>query len=79
MNMCGIGTAMMKNVMKDKKVESLPSLMKSALSAGTELVACSMSMDVMGIHKDELIEGVKIGGVATFLSESDKSSATLFI
>ncbi len=79
MNMCGIGTAMMKNVMKDKKVESLPSLMKSALSAGAELVACSMSMDVMGIHEDELIEGVKIGGVATFLSESDKSSATLFI
>ncbi len=79
MNMCGIGTAMMKNVMRDKKVESLPSLMKSALSAGAELVACSMSMDVMGIHKDELIEGVKIGGVATFLSESDKSSATLFI
>ena len=79
MNMCGIGTAMMKNVMKNKNVESLPSLMASAIGAGAQIVACSMSMDVMGIKKEELIDGVEIGGVATFLSESDKSSATLFI
>jgi len=70
---------MMKNVMKSKNVESLPSLMASAIGAGAQIVACSMSMDVMGIKKDELIDGMEIGGVATFLAESDKSSATLFI
>lgn len=70
---------MMKNVMKEKKVESLPSLIKSAIAGGVEIVVCSMSMDVMGLTKEELIDGINFGGVATFLAESDKSSATLFI
>ncbi len=79
MDMCGMGTMMMKHVMKSKNVESLPSLMDSAIKSGAKLVACSMSMDVMGLRKEELIDEIEIGGVATFLSESDKSNGTLFI
>jgi NADPH-dependent 2,4-dienoyl-CoA reductase/sulfur reductase-like enzyme/peroxiredoxin family protein/TusA-related sulfurtransferase/rhodanese-related sulfurtransferase len=79
MNMLGIGTEMMKMVMKNKRVDSLPSLIESAKKAGVRLVVCSMSMDIMGIKEEELIDGLEIGGVATFLQEADASSATLFI
>jgi len=79
MNMMGMGTAMMKMVMKNKKVEDLPTLIETARKSGARLVVCSMSMDVMGIKKEELLEGLEIGGVATFLQEADNSSATLFI
>jgi len=79
MNMGGAGTAMMKHVMQSKNVDSPAQLLASAKNAGIRLVACSMSMDVMGLKPEELIEGVEIGGVATFLAESDQSNATLFI
>jgi NADPH-dependent 2,4-dienoyl-CoA reductase/sulfur reductase-like enzyme/peroxiredoxin family protein/rhodanese-related sulfurtransferase/TusA-related sulfurtransferase len=79
MNMLGAGTAMMKKVMKDKQVASLPELVESARKAGARLVACTMTMDVMGIRKEELIDGLEFGGVATFLAESDRSRTTLFI
>nr|HML36578.1 FAD-dependent oxidoreductase [Bacillota bacterium] len=57
MNMGGMGTAMMRKVMKDKNIDSLEDLMKQAMFNGVRLVACTMSMDVMGITKDELIDG----------------------
>ncbi len=79
MNMLGAGTAMMKQVMKDKNVASLPDLLESAIKGGVKLVACTMSMEVMGIKKEELIEGIEFGGVATFLEESSQSGTTLFI
>ncbi len=79
MNMGGVGTALMKHVMRTKRVESLPGLMKAAQDAGARLVACTMSMDVMGIRREELVPQVELGGVATFLAESDRSNATLFI
>ena len=79
MNMLGIGTMMMKHVMKQKQVDSLPSLIESARKAGVKLVACTMSMDVMGLHREELIDGIDLGGVASFLSEADQSGTTLFI
>ena len=79
MNMLGLGTQMMKNVMKKKNVYSLPQLIKSAQEAGVRLVACTMSMDVMGITKEELIDGVDFGGVATFLDSASRSRTTLFI
>ncbi|HBN09333.1 MAG TPA: hypothetical protein DD435_12030 [Cyanobacteria bacterium UBA8530] len=79
MHMAGMGTAMMKGVMKQKNVQSLPVLIKLAQENGAQLIACSMSMDVMGLHQEELLEGVEIGGVATFLGEADESNATLFI
>ena len=77
MNMMGMGTTMMKYVMKKKKVQSLPQLIASAQEQGARLVACGMSMDVMGIRKDELIDGVEVGGVVTFLDAAEKSNVTL--
>ena len=79
MNMMGMGTVMMKYVMKKKNVQSLPALIASAKEQGVRFVACSMSMDVMGIRKEELIEGVEVGGVVTFLDAAEKSNMTLFI
>jgi len=79
MNMLGLGTMMMKHVMRQKQVDSLPALIDSALQAGVKLVACTMSMDVMGLRREELIDGISLGGVASFLSEADQSGTTLFI
>ena len=79
MNMGGLGTAMMKGIMKDKNIDSLEDLMKKAMEAGVRIIACSMSMDVMGIRKEELIDGVEIGGVGTYLGEAEESNVNLFI
>jgi peroxiredoxin family protein len=79
MNMAGMGTAMMKRVMKQKNVASLPELIRMAREAGVRLVACTMTMDVMGITKEELIEGVDFGGVATYLEAADASNVNLFV
>jgi NADPH-dependent 2,4-dienoyl-CoA reductase/sulfur reductase-like enzyme/peroxiredoxin family protein/rhodanese-related sulfurtransferase/TusA-related sulfurtransferase len=79
MHMLGMGTAMMKHVMRQKNVDALPDLIAMAKRSGVKFVACSMSMDVMGIRKEELIDGVEIGGVASFLGESDEANMTLFI
>lgn len=79
MNMAGMGTAMMKSIMKDKNIDSLEELMKKALENGVKLVACSMSMDVMGIKPEELIDGVEIGGVGTYLGDAEESNVNLFI
>lgn len=79
MNMGGLGAKMIRNVMKNKNVASLEELIQSAVSNGVNLVACNMSMDVMGIKKEELIDGVKIGGVATFLGSAEDSDMSLFI
>ncbi len=80
MNMMGIGTKMMKDVMKKKKVASLPELIDIALQLGVNLYACEMSMNVLGLKKEELIDGVKgIVGVATYLENAAKSQITLFI
>ena len=79
MNFGGAGAAMMKSVMKKKRVHSLEQLMIEAKEAGVHFIACTMSMDVMGIHKEELIDGIDYAGVATYLAESDKAGVTLFI
>lgn len=79
MHMAGMGTAMMKMVMKNKHVASLPDLIAQAKKSGIKLVACSMSMDVMGIKREELIDGVEIGGVAAFLSTAEQANLNLFI
>lgn len=79
MNMGGMGTRMMKHVMKQKNVMSLPELIAEARKAGVHLVACSMSMDVMGIKAEELVDGVEIGGVGYYLGEADESNVNLFI
>ena len=71
--------AMMKMVMRQKNVESLPTLIAAAQKSGVRLVACTMTMDVMGLNKEELLDGLEFGGVAAMLGEADKSIATLFI
>ena len=79
MQMGGAGKAMMNKVMADKNVDSLPKLMKQAQEMGVEFIACTMSMDVMGIKAEELIDGVALGGVAAYLAESEDAGLTLFI
>ena len=79
MNMGGMGTMMMKQVMQKKNVYSLPKLIESAKDQGVRLVACTMSMDVMGIRAEELIDGVEFGGVASFLDSAGRSRTSLFI
>ena len=79
MNMGGMGTAMMKSIMKDKNIDSLEEMMQKAMDAGVKIVACSMSMDVMGIRPEELIDGVEIGGVGTYLGDAEESDVNLFI
>ncbi|MFA5206566.1 MAG: DsrE/DsrF/DrsH-like family protein, partial [Lentisphaeria bacterium] len=79
MNFLGAGTAMMKWVMRRKQAPNLPDLIAQARAAGVRLVACTMSMDVMGLKREELLDGLELGGAATFLGEADQSSATLFV
>lgn len=79
MNMGGMGSKMIRGIMKKKNVSSLEELIEQAKQNGIKLVACSMSMDVMGIKKEELIDGVEIGGVAYYLGEAEQSNVNLFI
>jgi peroxiredoxin family protein len=79
MNMGGMGTAMMKDIMRKKKVSSLPELISSAQDMGVKFIACTMSMDVMGIKPEEIIEGVEYAGVASYLGEADEANVNLFI
>ncbi|SKA84334.1 CoA-disulfide reductase [Clostridium sp. USBA 49] len=79
MNMMGMGGKMIRKVMKDKNVASLEELIQSAINSGVEIVACQMSMDIMGIKKEELIDGVKIAGVGYYLGEAEDSNVNLFI
>lgn len=79
MNMLGAGSKMIRSVMKRSNISSLEELMETAVSQGVELVACQMSMDVMGIKHEELIDGVKIGGVGYYLGQADQSGINLFI
>jgi len=79
MNMAGLGTRMIKKEMAKKHVMSLPSLMKTAQEQGVKFIACTMSMDLMGIHKEELIDGITYANVGTFIDAADKSRMTLFI
>ena len=79
MNMGGMGAKMIRGVMKRKNVSSLEELLHSAMDSGVRIVACQMSMDIMGIKREELIDGVEIGGVATFLGSAELSDTNLFI
>ncbi len=79
MNFGGIGPRLFRYMMGKKNVESLPSLIGMAQEMEIKIVACQMSMDVMGIKKEDLLDGIEVGGVATFLSNSFSSNTTLFI
>ena len=79
MNMGGIGSKMIRSVMRNKNISSLEDLMQEAIRNGVEITACSMSMDVMGLSREELIDNIKVGGVASFLASAEESDASLFI
>jgi NADPH-dependent 2,4-dienoyl-CoA reductase/sulfur reductase-like enzyme/peroxiredoxin family protein/rhodanese-related sulfurtransferase/TusA-related sulfurtransferase len=79
MNMLGFGGKMIRKVMKDKNVTSLEELIQAAMDSGIEMVACQMTMEIMGLKKEELIDGVKIGGVGYYLGEAEDSNVNLFI
>ena len=79
MNMGGIGSKMMRHIMKRKGVDSLESLRRQAIDNGVEFIACQMSMDVMGVKREELLDGVSIGGVATYMDRADGANMNLFI
>ena len=79
MNMGGMGAWMMKKRMKALGIDSIEEMLASAMKNGIRLVACQMSMDVMGIQEEELMEGVEIGGVASFLGAADDSQSNMFI
>lgn len=79
MHMMGMGSKLIRGVMKNKNISSLEELIEQAIKNGVEVVACSMSMDVMGIKKEELIDGVKEGGVGYYLGEAEDSNVNLFI
>jgi NADPH-dependent 2,4-dienoyl-CoA reductase/sulfur reductase-like enzyme/peroxiredoxin family protein/rhodanese-related sulfurtransferase/TusA-related sulfurtransferase len=79
MHMMGMGTELMKQVMATKRVPSLPEMIETARGGGVALVACTMSMDVMGLKKEELLDGIEFGGVASFLESATRPGPTLFI
>ncbi|MFU0762166.1 DsrE/DsrF/DrsH-like family protein [Staphylococcus pasteuri] len=79
MNMFGLGNLMMRYVMKKKNIDSLPSLMEQAIEQDIRLIACTMSMDVMGITKEDLRDEVEYGGVGTYIGDTEQSSHNLFI
>jgi len=79
MNMGGLGTAMMKHVMRTKGVASLPKLIDDARSQGVKLVACTMSMDVMGIQAEELVDGLEYAGVGSYIGDAQAARMNLFI
>lgn len=79
MNMAGMGSAMIKGIMKKKNVDALPVMIKTAMDAGVKMIACTMSMDLMGIKKEELLDGVEYAGVATYISANENVGTTLFI
>ncbi|MBV1944284.1 FAD-dependent oxidoreductase [Streptococcus parasuis] len=79
MNMGGMGALMIKYIMKQKNVDSLPDMIEQAHQLGVKFVACTMSMDLMGIEKEELFDFVEYGGVATFIGDSEQANMQLFI
>lgn len=79
MNMGGMGSWMMKLIMRKKNVQTLDELIASAKASGVHMIACTMSMDVMGIKEEELIDGIDFAGVASYLGAAEKADTNLFI
>ena len=79
MSMLGIGDRMMRHIMKRKGIDSLESLRQQAIDSGVEFIACQMSMEVMGVQREELLDNVTVGGVATYMERAGKANVNLFI
>ena len=79
MNMFGAGPAMIKGIMKKKHVDDLDTMIKKAQKAGVRFIACTMSMDLMGIKEEELIDGIEYAGVGTYIASNENAGTTLFV
>lgn len=79
LNMLGMGPKMMRSIMKEKNVASLEELRALAQEMGTRMIGCTMAMDVMGVEPAEFVDGIELGGVATFMEEALKSRMTIFL
>jgi len=79
MHMMGAGTAMIKGIMKKYNVDSLPEMIRTAQENGVRILACQMSMDLMGIKMEELLDGVEAAGVATMAASATDSNTHYFI
>ncbi|HPW78698.1 MAG TPA: FAD-dependent oxidoreductase [Bacteroidales bacterium] len=79
MNMFGMGRRMMRHIMKIRGIDSLEDLRQQAIENGVEFIACQMSMDVMGVKKEELLDNVTIGGVASYMNRAVQANVNLFI
>ena len=79
MNYFGIGASMLRTMMKKQQVSSLEDLMELARELGVRMIGCTMSMDVMGVDKAELFDGIELGGVAAFMGEAARARVSLFI
>jgi peroxiredoxin family protein len=79
MNFFGLGALMLRKMMKDKQIASLEELIAVARDMDVKMIACTMSMDAMGVGKEELVDGLTYGGVATYMADAARSRVTLFI
>jgi peroxiredoxin family protein len=79
LNFFGAGAAMLRKMMKDKDIASPEDLMAMARDLDVKMIACTMSMEAMGVGRDELVDGLEYGGVATYLADAARSRVTLFI
>jgi peroxiredoxin family protein len=79
MNFFGAGAKIIRKLMRDHEVASVEELMEMARDMGVRMVVCDMSRELLGVHDDELIDGLEVGGVATFLGDATRARATLFI
>jgi len=79
MHMMGMGTGMMKFVMGQQQVPTLPELMVQAKQLGVKFIACEMAMNVMGLQREELVEVDDVAGIASFAELAKQSGSTLFI
>ena len=79
MNMLGVGPKMIKYIMKSKNVDDIELMIKKSMELGVDFIACTMSMELMGIKKEELIEGIEYAGVGAYISANENVGTTLFI
>jgi peroxiredoxin family protein len=79
MNYFGLGAVMLRKLMKDKGIASLEELMALARELDVKMIACTMSMDAMGLRREELMDGLSFGGVATYMADAARSRVTLLV
>ena len=79
LNFFGLGSAMLRSMLKEKNIASLEELMALSREMGVKMTACTMSMDAMGVTREELIDGLEYGGVASYMADASQSCITLFI